>query len=150
MLFSSRRKSLVFITIFSFLMILFILPTNGYSKWVSNPPPDEGISTTTLILIGVGTAVVMYFLLSASSSSEKPDDNTEENKGVETDSLKSSLNNNLFKYAEFIDENNNLALTESALSVLPVLELENKSNMNTALSKTSNNLKVKVGFSIKF
>ena len=155
MLFSSAKKGTVFIIIFSFLVTLLILPTNGYAKWDDKSDELPGlysISTETLILVGVGTAVLMYFLLKSSKKPDtKSDEEKKQQKETEADSSNASFNSDkLNRIIEFNNLKQFVSHQESKFSVLPIFDVQNEPVLYTAYGKSKNGLVFKVGLTLNF
>ncbi len=70
-MFGLRKKSMVFLIVCAFLIQLFWLPSSAEAKWDSQSDNLPGISTSTLILIGVGVFAASFLILRLANSSKK-------------------------------------------------------------------------------
>lgn len=92
-MFSSNlvKTSALFVCLL-FLINTFILPEKAQAKWHSQADDLPGMSTGTVVLIGIGVAAAVTIIVLASKSGEKAKDNEQiEDNSSEADSLQSSI-----------------------------------------------------------
>lgn len=150
------KKCIVYPTIFSFLVIILILPSNSYAGYESQRDKLGGDMGDVIKLVAICAAVVVtiYLIKKAAESPEKSDSEIKDQKEQETesDTLSSSgynqryLNNLSYGYTK-----GNNTIGKDNVRIMPFLGLQNTPKTSYFSSeKICNQKRLVIGFAVNF
>lgn len=159
MLSSIIKKQLTVIIIAAFLFQIIGPASNAEAKWQDNSDQLPGtVSTTTLVLIGVGTLAVMGIIFYATKSSKKAKEKEIQKQREEKDKEKqdeessgfydNGLNNRVFSNAR-----QNSFDTNKKVSLMPFVGLKSTSALEPTFKKENfnfSNQAVVFGLAVNF
>lgn len=158
MFISILKKRLAVIIIAAFLLQIFGIQSDASAKWHSNTDNLPGTSSTTVVLIGVGTLAVLGIVLYARHASKKAREKEikrmqeEKNNGnAETDTT--GYYDNRMNDGAFCNSPNVLFDNSKKVSLIPYVGLKTVTNFEPTIPKGSldfSNHAVVVGLAVNF
>lgn len=162
MIFAKPNRSLVMVTIIAFMLTIIILPSNSYAQDDLSDLKKKNDLAITLMYVGLGLVVVaVIFAVAKNQTKKRPDsdkkkkeqEKKDEKKEVESDSAKSSLPLQIFRYGQLNHDTNTFLQKRGKISFNPILGFRNDDGLVEPYGKTKltfSNKTIMVGLAVNF